>query len=32
MGAPASMIFQDFVQTSEIKSFIYLGTRESGEK
>jgi hypothetical protein len=28
----SDMIFQDFVQTSEIKSFIYLGTRESKEK
>lgn len=28
----SDMIFQDFIQTSEIKSFIYLGRRESKEK
>jgi hypothetical protein len=27
-----NLIFQDFIQTSEIKTFIYLGTRELGEK
>jgi len=27
-----NLVFQDFVQTSEIKSFIYLGARENGSK